>query len=201
MNKKLKSRRVVFVGGGLMAGLAARQLTATASMCWCSSAAAITTHGAEHRLPSQRDELRWDMRNQLGAGLVDRDLHAAATRATRRRLPIRRLEAFLPGEGVGGAGNHWNGHSLRWAEYDPQLRTRLVDRYGETAIPHDMPIQDWGVTYDEIEPYHDDVREAVRHRRQGRQYARADPGRRQSVRGAAPRASIRSRRSRSPRPA
>jgi gluconate 2-dehydrogenase alpha chain len=35
------------------------------------------------------------------------------------------------------------------------LRTRLESRYGRKAIPADMPIQDWGVTYAEMEPYHD----------------------------------------------
>ena len=70
-------------------------------------------------------------------------------------LPVRRMEAFLPGEGMGGAANHWNGHTWRWAEYDPILRTHLVKRYGAKAIPAEMSIQDWGVTYAEMEPYHD----------------------------------------------
>jgi gluconate 2-dehydrogenase alpha chain len=65
------------------------------------------------------------------------------------------MEAFLPGEGRGGAANHWNGHTFRWAEYDPVLRTRNVSRYGANAIPSNMPLQDWGVTYPEMEPYHD----------------------------------------------
>ena len=70
-------------------------------------------------------------------------------------LPIRRMEAFLPGEGMGGAANHWNGDTWRWAEYDPILRTRLESRYGKKAIPTDMPVQDWGITYAQMEPYHD----------------------------------------------
>ena len=28
-------------------------------------------------------------------------------------------------------------------------------RYGAAALPDDMTIQDWGVTYDELEPYYD----------------------------------------------
>jgi hypothetical protein len=56
------------------------------------------------------------------------------------------MEAFLPGEGMGGAGNHWNGQSWRWAEYDPILRTRLESRYGKNAIPPELTLQDWGVT-------------------------------------------------------
>ena len=110
--------------------------------------------GAEHRLPSQRDELRWGVRNHLAQ---DWSIETYTLRHSRNEtaLPIRTLEAFLPGDGVGGAGNHWNGQCFRWAEYDPQLRTRLVDRYGAAAMPRDMPIQDWGVTYHELEPYHE----------------------------------------------
>jgi len=30
-----------------------------------------------------------------------------------------------------------------------------VQRYGAKAIPADMPIQDWAMSYDELEPYYD----------------------------------------------
>jgi len=65
------------------------------------------------------------------------------------------MEAFLPGDGMGGAANHWNGQTWRWAEYDPALRTHLESRYGRAAIPREMTVQDWGVSYAEMEPYHD----------------------------------------------
>jgi len=35
------------------------------------------------------------------------------------------------------------------------MRTRLTQRYGAKFLPEDMTIQDWGVTYDELEPYYD----------------------------------------------
>ncbi len=35
------------------------------------------------------------------------------------------------------------------------LRTRLEGRYGKKAIPATMTLQDWGVTYAEMEPYHE----------------------------------------------
>ena len=35
------------------------------------------------------------------------------------------------------------------------LRTHLTERYGRNAIPADLTIQDWGVTYDELEPHFD----------------------------------------------
>src|SRR6201987_2968151 len=65
------------------------------------------------------------------------------------------MEAFLPGDGIGGAGNHWNGMTWRWAEYDSVVYPRYVNRYGKKAIPRDVPLQDWGVDYQQLEPYYD----------------------------------------------
>src|SRR5580693_6449264 len=35
------------------------------------------------------------------------------------------------------------------------LRSHLEERYGRGVLPADMTIQDWPVSYDEIEPYYD----------------------------------------------
>ena len=34
-------------------------------------------------------------------------------------------------------------------------KTHLTERYGATFLPEDMTIQDWGVTYDDLEPHYD----------------------------------------------
>jgi gluconate 2-dehydrogenase alpha chain len=150
----LQNKTVVIIGGGLTAALAARQLTAAAIDTLVLERGGDRSEGAESRLPSQRDELRWDTRQ----GVVQNwAVQTYSMRHGRRdtALPARWLEAFLPGEGLGGAANHWNGQTWRWTEYDPELRTRLTGRYGSKAISDDMPVQDWGVTYKEMEPYHD----------------------------------------------
>jgi gluconate 2-dehydrogenase alpha chain len=69
-------------------------------------------------------------------------------------LPIRQLGSFLPGTGLGGAGVHWNGQTWRFHPRDFTIRTSTVDRYGAAMIPAGMTIQDWGVTYDQLEPYY-----------------------------------------------
>jgi gluconate 2-dehydrogenase alpha chain len=71
-------------------------------------------------------------------------------------LPMRRYGAFLPGTGVGGAGVHWNGVTWRFLPYDFEIRSETIDRYGEDAIPEEMQLQDWGITYEELEPYFDE---------------------------------------------
>jgi gluconate 2-dehydrogenase alpha chain len=154
MAKKLAKRTVVVVGGGLCAALISRQLTAKGIDVVVLERGGDHDHGAEATLPNQRDELRWDRRQGLMQNWR-RETYSARHSRAEESLPIRWMEAFLPGEGVGGAANHWNGHTWRWSEYDPILRTRYESRYGKSAIPADMPLQDWGTTYGEMEPYHD----------------------------------------------
>ena len=154
MSKKLPKRTVVIVGGGLCAGLVSRQLTTKGIDVVVLERGVDHTNGAEARLPNQRDELRWDRRQGLMQNW-QRETYTLRHSRAEQSLPIRWMEAFLPGEGVGGAANHWNGNLWRWSEYDPTLRSRDESHYGRAAIPADMPIQDWGTTYGELEPYHD----------------------------------------------
>jgi gluconate 2-dehydrogenase alpha chain len=152
--KQLPKRSVVIVGGGLCAGLISRQLTASGVDVLVLERGGEHGDGAEARLPNQRDELRWAVRQGLMQNW-QRETYTLRHSQGEQSLPVRWMEAFLPGEGVGGAANHWNGHTWRWSEYDMTLRTRFESRYGKAAIPRDMPIQDWGTTYAELEPYHD----------------------------------------------
>jgi gluconate 2-dehydrogenase alpha chain len=68
---------------------------------------------------------------------------------------MRRLGSFLPGEVVGGAAVHWSGHTWRWTDMEFKIRSNYEERYGKNFIPDDMTIQDWGISYDELEPYYE----------------------------------------------
>ncbi|MBV8749292.1 MAG: GMC family oxidoreductase [Candidatus Eremiobacteraeota bacterium] len=70
-------------------------------------------------------------------------------------LPFRTLGSFLPGQGLGGAGVHWNGTTYRFHPRDFQIRSHTIQRYGAASIPSDVTSQDWGITYDQLEPYYD----------------------------------------------
>ena len=70
-------------------------------------------------------------------------------------LPIRQWGSFQPGNGVGGAGVHWGGQTWRHMPTDFLMRSHLTERYGASFIPGELSIQDWGVTYDEMEPFYD----------------------------------------------
>ena len=150
---KLEKRTVVIVGGGLTAALVARQITAKGTDVLVLERGYDRRKAAEATLPSQRDELRWDVRGGLGQDWAV-ETYTVRHSSKDEALPARRLGAFLPGDGLGGAAGHWNGFAWRWAEYDPTLRSRFESRYGAKAIPPELLIQDWGTTYAEMEPYH-----------------------------------------------
>ncbi len=104
--------------------------------------------------PKMIDELKYGVRNGLMRRPRDTTLtvrHGLADRA----LPYRVLGSFLPGTGVGGAGVHWNGHTWRALPEELRLRSYTTERFGADIIPTDMTIQDWGVSYDELEAFYD----------------------------------------------
>src|SRR5271154_4052167 len=103
--KKLPKRTVVIVGGGLCAGLISRQLTANGTDVLVLERGGDHADGAEARLPNQRDELRWSERQGLMQNW-QREAYTLRHSRAEESLPIRWMEAFLPGEGVGGAANH-----------------------------------------------------------------------------------------------
>jgi gluconate 2-dehydrogenase alpha chain len=99
------------------------------------------------------DELRYAVRHDLF-------VRPAQTTFTFRNnmrqtaLPIRTWGAFLMPNGVGGAGLHWNAVTWRFAPSDFVMKSHNIQRYGAKFLPEDMTIQDWGVTYDELEPHY-----------------------------------------------
>jgi gluconate 2-dehydrogenase alpha chain len=50
---------------------------------------------------------------------------------------------------------HWNAETWRFLPSDFVARTHLINRYGADFLPKDMTIQDWGITYDDLEPHYD----------------------------------------------
>lgn len=70
-------------------------------------------------------------------------------------LPIRQLGSFHPGRGIGGASVHWTARLWRFMPEDFQHVSHNIERYGKDKIPEGMTIQDWPITYDDLEPYYD----------------------------------------------
>jgi len=154
MATRLKEVDVVIVGLGWTGGILAKELSEAGMTVVGLERGAMRSTNPDFAVPLIRDELRFAVRHGLMQNPA-RDTLTFRNRPSETALPMRRLGSFLPGEGVGGAGVHWNGMSWRWTEVDHAIRTHYEQRYGKAFIPPDMPLQDWPISYQELEPYYD----------------------------------------------
>jgi len=154
MATRLKEVDAVMVGMGWTGSIMARELTKAGLVVAGLERGPDVKPSEQFALPAVRDELRFSRRLDL---IQDPQMETLTFRhrPSESALPMRRMGSFLPGDGVGGAANHWGGHTWRYLPTDHRVRTHLTDRYGSSAIPEDMTIQDWAMTYDELEPYYD----------------------------------------------
>jgi len=56
---------------------------------------------------------------------------------------------------VGGTSIHYWAQSWRLKPWDFHARSETIRRYGANAIPKGSTLEDWPITYDELEPYYD----------------------------------------------
>jgi gluconate 2-dehydrogenase alpha chain len=104
--------------------------------------------------PKVLDEIAQSARNGLLQNLSKTTVTIRHSKAD-RALPYRQIGSFKPGTGVGGAGIHWSGVQSRVMPEELRLKSHVTERYGAGFIPEDMNLQDWGVTYEELEPHFD----------------------------------------------
>ena len=100
------------------------------------------------------DEYRYAIRYEIMQDLSKETVTFRNT-AEQRALPMRQQGSFLLGEGLGGSGTHWNGMVYRFLPYDFEIKTETDKKYGKDKLSSDYLLQDWGITYDELEPYFD----------------------------------------------
>jgi len=62
---------------------------------------------------------------------------------------------------VGGTSIHYWGQSWRLKPWDFKTRSEAEKRYGAGAIPKGTTLEDWPITYDDLEPYYDFVEREV----------------------------------------
>ncbi|QMV39914.1 GMC family oxidoreductase [Cohnella cholangitidis] len=149
MANKLPKVNVVIVGMGWVGGIIAAELTkAGHNVVGLERGKSRGTQDYYH----VHDELRYATRYELMQDLSKETITFRNTEKM-RALPMRSYGSFLLGDGLGGAGVHWNGQYYRFLPYDFEIYTKTVERYGKKKIPEGMTIRDWGITYDELEPY------------------------------------------------
>lgn len=145
---------VVLVGFGWTGAIMAERLTAAGLNVLAFERGTWRDTPGDFATTFDQDELRYYWRHHLFQN-VAQDTLTFRNKMDQMALPMRRLGSFLPGTGVGGAGVHWNGQVWRFLPTDFIARSHNKMRYGKNALPDDMTIQDYGVTYDELEPHFD----------------------------------------------
>jgi gluconate 2-dehydrogenase alpha chain len=154
MATKLKEVDVVVVGLGWTGGILSKELAEAGLKVVALERGEMRTTDKDYTVPNIRDELRYVIRHDLMMNTA-RDTLTIRNNPSQEALPMRRLGSFLPGDVVGGSGVHWSGHTWRWTDMEFKVRSMYEERYGKNYIPADMTIQDWGITYAELEPYYD----------------------------------------------
>ncbi|GKV70472.1 GMC family oxidoreductase [Sporosarcina sp. NCCP-2716] len=151
MAKKLKKVDAVILGSGWAGGIIGAELAKKGY-----KVVALERGGSQkvEDFVGGKDELRFSQRYALMQDLSKETMTSRSTE-DEEALPVRNNKDALIGTDTGGSGVHWNGVNFRYRPYDFEIRSQTVERYGEVKIPKGMTLQDWGITYDELEPYYD----------------------------------------------
>jgi gluconate 2-dehydrogenase alpha chain len=149
--KTLPHADVVIVGAGWTGLLMAKELGTRTPL-----SIVVLERGASHssnEYASGMDELEYAIRFRM---MQDLSQEAVTVRhsSNGRAFPLRQYGSFLPGTGIGGAGEHWSAVFPRFLPDVFELYSRTVEKYGAARLPEDHTIQDWGITYDQLEPYY-----------------------------------------------
>lgn len=154
MTTRLKRADAVIVGIGWSGSILARELTKAGLKVVGLERGKKRLPESDFALPFIRDELKYAVRQEL---VLDPALETLTLRhaPSESALPLRRFGAFMPGMGLGGAGTIWNGMTWRFTPFEHRLRSNLTARYGKHALAEELTIADWGMSYDELEPYYD----------------------------------------------
>ena len=152
---KLKPVEVVVVGMGVAGSIIAKELAASGMQVVGIERGRMLEARHDFAMPYAHDELRFEGHRSDILQNLARETLTFRNDTSQTALPMRLHGSFKLGEVVGGAGVHWAGVAMRFLPWDFQTRSRTEERYGKQQFPEDCTSQDWGITYDELEPYFD----------------------------------------------
>jgi gluconate 2-dehydrogenase alpha chain len=149
--KRLKPVDVVVAGAGWTGLAMAKELVTRTKL-----SVLVLERGPARKVSdyaTTMDELDYAIRLRMMQNISEETItHRHSIR--QRAVPIRQYGSFLPGTGVGGSGEHWSGMCFRYPPDVFSLATALRERHGWASLPPDLAVQDWPVTYGELEPYY-----------------------------------------------
>jgi gluconate 2-dehydrogenase alpha chain len=145
---------VVIVGFGWTGAIMGMELTETGLSVLALERGEQRDTYPDFAYPRIADELTYGIRLKLEQEMAHETVTVRHTPAD-FAVPYRQLGSFLPGNGVGGAGVHWNGMHWRALPADLKMRTTVTEKYGDKWVPEGMLLQDYPLSYTELEPYFD----------------------------------------------
>jgi gluconate 2-dehydrogenase alpha chain len=151
---RLKPVDAVVVGTGIVGSILSKELADAGLKVVALERGRAIDPQHDFAAPYVYDELKYDRHSDIFQDL-SRETLTFRNQAAETALPIREMGSFKPGEAVGGTALHWGTHARRFLPWDFETRSRTLERYGKGRIPENCTSQDWGLTYEELEPYYD----------------------------------------------
>lgn len=145
---------VVLVGVGWTAGILATELTAAGLRVVGLERGRARDTVPDFQSPMMHDELAYAVRYGLMQN-VRTETVTFRNDPSQTALPVRQMGSFLLGTDLGGSGVHWNGQTWRFLPWDFRTRSASVERYGPGILTADSTVQDWPISYEDLEPYYD----------------------------------------------
>ena len=143
---------VVTVGAGWTAAIMAQKLTAAGYRVVSLEQGPV--RWANPDFEHNHDPLRFHVRHAMMVNL-GQESWTWRPNPNAPSLPMRHYGTFNPGIGLGGSAIHWSGMLWRFLESDFKYRTHYTQKYGADKLPQGNTIQDWPVSYPELEKYFD----------------------------------------------
>lgn len=153
MAKKLPRTDAVVIGLGWAGSIIANELADEGLSVMGFERGPWRDTARDFNVATVTDELRYVQRQELMLR-TRQNTCTMRNNPSQTALPMRSWGSFHPGNGTGGAGNHWAGITFRFQPEEFRLRSHLTERYGAGAISSDLSLQDWGMEWDEIEKHY-----------------------------------------------
>ena len=155
---KLRKVDVVICGGGWTGLAMAKEITARTSLD-----VVVLERGPARSLAdyaANMDEVDYSLRLRMMQNTADDTLtHRHTLRDT--AAPVRQPGHVRIGTGTGGSGEHWSGVANRYPEDTFVIKSALKERFGDAKMPETLSVQDWTVTWRDMEPYYTRVEEMM----------------------------------------